>query len=43
MNGAIASAGRQLDPVLCAYTGRVIPPHLGVGVPLEFGRILWQR
>jgi hypothetical protein len=39
MNGAIASAGRQLDPVLCAYTGRV----LGVGVPLEFGRILWQR
>ena len=25
------------------YTARVIPQHPGVGVPLEFGRILWQR
>jgi starch phosphorylase len=25
------------------YTARVIPQHAGVGVPLEFGRILWQR
>jgi starch phosphorylase len=25
------------------YTARVIPQHIGVEVPLEFGRILWQR
>jgi starch phosphorylase len=25
------------------YTARLIPQHVGVGVPLEFGRILWQR
>jgi starch phosphorylase len=25
------------------YTARVMPQHAGVGVPLEYGRILWQR
>jgi starch phosphorylase len=25
------------------YTARMVPQHLGVEVPLEFGRILWQR
>jgi starch phosphorylase len=25
------------------YTARVIPQHPGLGVPLEIGRILWQR
>ncbi len=25
------------------YTARIIPSHDGVDVPLEVGRILWQR
>jgi len=25
------------------YTARVIPQRSGVAVPLEYGRIMWQR
>jgi starch phosphorylase len=36
--GSVPAARPSTD-----YTARIIPHHEGVVVPLEIGRILWQR
>ncbi len=41
--GGIYRADRAAARPATDYTVRVVPHHVGVAVPLEAARILWQR
>jgi starch phosphorylase len=42
-NGCVYRAGVPATRPATAYTPRIIPHHPGISVPLETGRISWQR